>query len=413
MLDEFSHYREMIDEAAKLISHHFQKPIHFSEIVQLSEPDARNIVLRLLIDKPTTDMPKSLILKKTSINQKIFDTSSNDETEVEKMSRFAREWAGLEFLTAIGSTHAPHFYAGSLEHKFILTEDLGSNHPSLVGPLTRISSKENIQKAEAALSAYASRVGKMHADTFGMADKYMSILNRVYPKALRCHFISESDGMEVFAQLSVLTGDKSHALQEEIRSILKFGISPSDFNVYLHGDICPDNVYFQKNEMRLIDFEYGDYGNALIDGVYLRMSMPSCWCSKAVPNSVLQRMESIYRQELKAKLVLAGDDYIYNKNLTFACAYWIMRALQSLHEIKLIDNEWICPSGPVDSDSKWEPKENAFRPRILSRLEAFISCSKSTRHLPKLCEAASHLLTHLKKIWPQAQSIDVFPVFKS
>ena len=42
----------------------------------------------------------------------------------------------------------------------------------------------------------------------------------------------------------------------------------------LHGDICPDNVYYQSNETRFIDFEFGEFGNALIDGVYLRMHMP-------------------------------------------------------------------------------------------------------------------------------------------
>jgi len=86
--------------------------------------------------------------------------------------------------------------------------------------------------------------------------------------------------------------------------------------------------------------------------------------------------------------------------------------LQSLHEVKLIDNEWICPSSPVDSDSKWAPKENAFRPRILSRLATFITCAKSTGHLPQLCKASTYLLSHLKKIWLEAQNIDFFPVFK-
>ncbi len=79
----------------------------------------------------------------------------------------------------------------------------------------------------------------------------------------------------------------------------------------------------------------------------------------------------------------------------------------------LIDHEWICPSGPLDSDSKWEPEKNAFRPRILSRLAAFISCSKNTGYLLKFCEAAIHLRAHLVKIWPETQEIDVFPVFKS
>ncbi|MBI5448279.1 MAG: phosphotransferase [Gammaproteobacteria bacterium] len=412
MLDEStSHYREIIDEAARLMSIYFQQAIHFSKVVQLSEPDRRNIILRLLIDNPTTHMPQSLILKKTSIDKRSFDVAANDETEIEQLSRFAHDWAGLEFLTSIKSTHGPHFYVGSLAHKFILIEDLGLDHPSLVGPLTRPSSVENIQKAEMALIAYVRRVGKMHADTLGKANQFTSILNKIYPRALRYNFISETNGLEVLSQLRLLTGDNSHELGNEIKDVLEFSKTPGDFNVYLHGDICPDNVYFQGNEIRLIDFEFGDYGHALIDGVYLRMSMPSCWCSKAVPDNVLQRMEAIYRDELKQRLDLAADDSFYNKQLVYACAYWIIRALQSLHKINLIDNEWICPSGPVDPDSTWVPKENAFRPRILSRLATFIACAKSTGHLPQLCKASTQLLSHLKKIWPEAQNIDVFPVF--
>jgi hypothetical protein len=413
MLEEStSHYREIIDEAIKLMSIYFQKNIHFSKVIQLSEPDRRNIILRLLIDNPTTNMPRSLILKKTSTDKRSFNVAANDETEIKQLSRFAHDWAGLEFLTSIGSTHGPHFYAGSLEHKSILIEDLGLDHPSLVGPLTRKYSVTNIQEAEAALIAYVRRVGKMHADTLGKANQFTSILNKIYPQALRYNFIPEIDGLEVLSQLRLLTGDNTHELENEIKDILTFAKTPGDFNVYLHGDICPDNVYFQGNEIRLIDFEFGDYGHALLDGTYLRMSMPSCWCSKAVPDNVLHRMEAIYRDELKSRLNLVADDSIYNKQLAYACAYWIIRALQSLHEIKLIDNEWICPSSPVDSESKWEPKKNAFRPRILSRLAAFITCAKSTGNLPQLCKASTHLLSHLKKIWPEAQSMDVFPVFK-
>lgn len=80
--------------------------------------------------------------------------------------------------------------------------------------------------------------------------------------------------------------------------------------------------------------------------------------------------------------------------------------------LNLIDHEWICPSGPVDPDSQWEPEKNAFRPRILSRLEAFIASSKTTGQLPKLCEAAVSLYAYLRKIWSETGEIDVFPVFK-
>ncbi|MBA3660912.1 MAG: phosphotransferase [Gammaproteobacteria bacterium] len=252
----------------------------------------------------------------------------------------------------------------------------------------------------------------MHADTAGKGDQFLSILKRVYPQALCFNYILESDAKTIIFQFKKLIGQETKELAAEIHAVLEFSQSVNEFNVFLHGDICPDNVYYQDNEMRFIDFEFGDFGNALVDGVYLRMHMPSCWCSKAVPQSIVYQMESIYREELKAGILSAADDAVYNKQLAYACAYWLVRTIKQLNDMDLIDHEWICPSGPVDSDSKWEPEKNAFRPRILSRLEAFISCSKTTGQLPKLCEAAIHLHSYLRKIWPETNEIEFFPVFK-
>jgi hypothetical protein len=308
--------------------------------------------------------------------------------------------------------HGPHFYAGSLENQFILIEDLGLSHPSLVGPLTRSSSAVNIKEAEQTLINYVRRVGKMHADTVGKSAQFTSILKRIYPQALHFIHLPETEGTKILTQFKRLTGDESKELSHEVHSIFEFTQSSQEFNVLLHGDICPDNVYSQSNQIRLIDFEFCDFGNALIDGVYLRMHMPSCWCSKAVPESILYKMESAYRAELKTGISAAADDDIYNKQLVYSCAYWLIRTLKQLDEMDLINHEWICPSGPVDIDSKWDPDKNAFRPRILSRIEAFISCAKTTEHFLKLSEASMHLLSHLRKIWPEVQNIDVYPVFK-
>lgn len=222
MLDESQvHLREIIDEASKLISLHFGKTINFSKIIQLSEPDRRNVILRLLIDKPQSNIPKTLILKQTATETNKFDTAKS-ETEIEQLSRFAHDWAGIEFLTEIGSDHAPHFYAGSLNYKFILIEDLGLSHPSLVGPLTRSPSVINAHKAELALIAYVHRIGRMQVDTLGKSDQFSSILNRIYPQALRFNFLSEVDVSNVFNQFKTLIGNESKELDQEIHSVLEF-----------------------------------------------------------------------------------------------------------------------------------------------------------------------------------------------
>jgi len=138
------------------------------------------------------------------------------------MTRFAHDWAGIEFLTQIGSNHAPRFYAGSIEHRFIITEDLGLSHPSLVGPLTRAPSPKNIQEAKSALIAYVQRLGKMHADTVGKYDQFSAILKRIYPQALRFNYIPEKDGEIILGLFKKMIGYESKELTQEIHDILEF-----------------------------------------------------------------------------------------------------------------------------------------------------------------------------------------------
>lgn len=408
MLDASTvHLHEMIDEAAKLITGYFKTTVNFSKVIQVSEPNRRNVILRLLIDKPQLGIPQTIILKQTVTETNKFDNTIS-ETELEKLSRFANDWAGIEFLTEIKSGHAPRFYAGSLEHKFILLEDLGILHPSLVGPLTRVSSLANVQEAESALIAYVRRIGKMQVDTLGKSVQFASILKRVYPQAVCFNFLSDIDISDMLDQFKLLIGYASNALSQDLHKVLEFSKFNDDFHVFLHGDICPGNVYYQGHEIKLIDFEFSGFGNALIDGVYLRMNMPNCWCSKAVPQAVLDKMELAYREELKKGIPEAHDNDAYVKSLTYACAYWLIRTVSRMD----VDREWICPSGPLEPDSVWDPLDNGFRPRILSRLKVFIDCSKKTGHLPNLCEGSIRLLKYLRKIWPESGYIDVFPVFK-
>jgi len=393
---------DLINAAEELLSKHFNYAITIAKIDTLSEPERRNLILRLAINNPGDGIPHTVILKKTEIENR-------GETEQEQLSRFAHDWAGLEFLTAIGTHHGPYFYTGSFVHRFILIEDLGIDHPSLVGPLTKKPSKANQQQAEDALMLYTRRVAQMHADTFGKTDKFDAILKRIYPNVKRFHYHQPEDPGKILGLLKRYCEYESEALVKEIQTINE-AVESSDFKVLLHGDICPDNVYFQGQDIRLFDFEFGDVGHALIDGVYLRMSMPSCWCAKSLPTNIISKMETIYREELMRKIPAARDDAAYHQALVYACAYWLIRSLiWWLDEFFIEDKN--CPSGPVDADSLWDPNNNGFRPRLISRIEAFLACAQQLKKLPELCEASKQLLTLLNKKWPGTKGLDNYPVF--
>lgn len=395
--------QEAINTAQQRLSAYFQTKLAFGNVSLLSEPDRRNAILRLHIAHTNDQIPPSFIVKKTTIEQR-------GETEQEQMSRFARDWAGIEFLSQLGTDHAPYFYGGDIAQQFVIIQDLGEPHHSLVGPLTRAATLTNQQDAQLALESYSRRIGKMHADTFGQAKAFERILLRIYPDCLRLHSLDQKAISDVRGCLKRHIGIDTKQLHQELEDI-HIVLTTDDFNVLLHGDICPDNVYFQSSTMKVIDFEYGDMGHALIDGVYLRMSMPSCWCSKTLPAEIITKMENSYRNELKQKVpaALGGD---FDKALVYACAFWVIRVI-NWHVDELMEHDNICPSGPVDSDSLWEPQQNAFRPRVLSRLAAFIDIAHQHQQLPEFTRAVLSLLTYLENKWPTARFLEHYPVFQT
>ena len=69
--------------------------------------------------------------------------------------------------------------------------------------------------------------------------------------------------------------------------------NPGPFHAYIHGDPCPDNVFFIDGEMLLIDFEFGRFGHALRDALYGRMPFPTCWCCNRLPAGCFTRSRNL------------------------------------------------------------------------------------------------------------------------
>lgn len=61
----------------------------------------------------------------------------------------------------------------------------------------------------------------------------------------------------------------------------------------------------------------------------------------------------------------------------------------------------------------WKPEENWVRPRILSRLKAFIDTAKLYHHVPTMKNMALAMLARLQERWPDAKFLQVYPAFSS
>lgn len=393
-------------EIVNILSKRFNFDIQIKSTTQLSDPERPNIVHRIMLESFSNEVPKSLILKQ-------FATEKFSDSDKETLGRFTRDWAGLEFLSGLETINPRKFYGGSHENRFILMEDLGEKHISLVDSLT----VKDKNLAEAALKRFMISLGQFHASCYGKTDHYSEVLKNLNPNVnpwqddlkMTLEYMLHNF-TSILKQLGVsYTSD----VQKEINNIINSTLMPGPFSTFVHGDICPDNVFDnpQKNEIRIIDFEWAFVGNALLDGTYLSMSMPTCWCAKTIPKDLIKSLEVIYRQELIKNIPAAGNDYVYYAAYTDACAYWMLKSILFIEEI--LDKDSISRSGPLPEQSMWEPETNLLRPRTLTSLQTFSEVAKQYNHLPHLRSMAEHLLDILKIRWPDAKPLDMYPAFVS
>lgn len=291
-------------------------------------------------------------------------------------------------------------------------EDLGKKHTSLVDCLT---SPNNESGAIAGLTRFVHAISALHITASGKTTEYHTILQRIHPKA-------DTWKDDLKFTLGDLLNNLHNAhnkcamlctpeIIEEATQVITSMLTPGPFTTLIHGDICPDNVYDDAslNKMQIIDFEWSLTRHALLDGTYLRMSMPTCWCAKSIPTKIIAPLEKQYRQVLQTTIPAALDDELYNTAYVQACGFWALRTLY--HITQAWDAEEVCPSGPVPESAEWDPAKNLFRPRVISRLQTFIEVSSQHDQLPYLRKMADSMLTILDGQWNNACTLEHYAAF--
>jgi hypothetical protein len=392
-------FAPLLTAAQALLSTTLNTQVRLAHAERLTEEVRRNVILRCTVTGAPYEQPASVIIKQVVTQH--YDPDTTDSWDIQ---RFFRDWTGAQFLSTISreSPHSPRFYGGDRALGFIILEDLGV-HRSLVEPLL----EEDSRRAEQALLTFATRLGKLHADTIGAATRFEEMTRAISPSTaanvqtaclqkatelrtqaehLRVHL--DRLGVQVAAHFSQELGLISNAIAH-----------PGAFLAYIHGDPCPDNVFYTNGRLQLIDFEFGHFGHALRDGVYGRMLFPTCWCANQIPETLVGRMEHVYRAELMHACPAAQDDRIFETALVSMCGYWLIDTLAELLE-RVLDEDYTWGIATV-------------RPRILARLQAFIATSTTYNQLPAFRSTANALLESLHKRWPDTQPLSVYPAFRS
>lgn len=276
----------------------------------------------------------------------------------------------------------------------MILEDLGP-HRSLVEPLL----EEDAASAANALLTFATRLGQLHAATIGQSAVFARCFQAINPHAVPfAHDVECAKRVRQFqAGLERLAVRPEARLPQELETLITTMAEPGPFWAYVHADPCPDNVFFTDGHVRLIDFEFGRFGHALLDGTYGRMLFPTCWCANRLPSTLVAQMEAVYRAALVQGCPAAQEDQVFATALVRVCGFWLVETVvRHLEEALGADRAWGIAT---------------IRSRLLSRLEAFITTAEGFHQLEALRGTAHRVLEVLRKRWPEVAPLPLYPAF--
>lgn len=383
-------FAPILAAAERQLSKTLGRNVCLGDVARLSEDGRRNLLLKAR--DLSGGSPSSFIIKKV-----VVDTYDPADAASWDTRRFFSDWVGAEFLsTALPVPRSPRFYGGDYAEGFFILEDLGE-HRSLVEPLL----EDDAASAERALLSFSACLGSLHAGTIGQSATFQGLLRAMSPHGAT--FARAVAGLgervdQLQACLDELGIRAGTGLSQELEAVITTIENPGPFLSYVHGDPCPDNVFWNGKELRLIDFEFGGFGHALTDAAYGRMLFPSCWCANRLPSDLVTRAEAAYRSELVKGCPEAQEDRIFEAALTTACGFWLLSSL----------GRHLAPA--VEADQTWGIA--TMRQRLLARVEAFITTAEEFDQLPAVRTMASRLLEVLRSAWTEIPPLPLYPAFQ-
>jgi len=380
----------LIEAAAERLSERAEGPVRLQLEQTLSGPERRNLVVRCSLDRPL-DGRSSVIIK-----QALRDYAAEDASRWDTRRLF-NEWAGTAFLSTLpGEAHAPRFLAGDRAHGFVVLEDLGQPHWSLVQPLLEGSAAD----AEHALRLYVRRLARMHGSSMTLLPHHEALIATLRgtldssKPALAWAIGGVDEIAAVLEPLGLMTVELSRALLAAAEAADAAG----PFRAFIHGDPCPDNAFFKGDDLRLIDFELARIGSALLDAVYVVAPFPTCWCANRVPDSLVPALLDVYRTELSPFCPAALDDAAFERALLDAAgSSLVWRLASQLPRCRKEDETWGIAG---------------VRSRVLTGLERYVALSTRLGGESSLSSEVARLFDALTARWPGVDLLPVYPAFR-
>jgi Phosphotransferase enzyme family len=202
--------------------------------------------------------------------------------------------------------------------------------------------------------------------------------------------------------LATLGVQLDSAARDDALAALTMMNGTSPFRTFVHNDPCPDNMFYDGNTLRLIDFEDARFGHALRDGLYGRIPFPTCWCCNRVANEVADEMERVYRQAFGAACPAVLDDALYEAEVAAVACIWVIDPGMLKDPCMLKD--------AFERDHEWGIA--GIRARVLTRLETCLAATANTERWSALRDTYTQMYSKLIQLWPNATHLPLYPAFR-
>ena len=357
----------------------------------------RSALLRLHLDGPG-DLPATVVAKRLK------SASAGDP---DALGLFHAELASLRFLSRpeVGGQAdlgAPGLVGDSARQRVVVMEDLGDG-ASLADVL--LASGAGAAPADGgavdALHRYARSLGTLNGATRPHLDAF-----RAESRALGATDPDTAWGDEVGEVLAGVPwalgplGLPVDATLAAELSALRESLTDPAWTAFTHGDPCPDNnVLAADGRLTHFDFEFAGLRHALVDGAYLTVPFPTCWCVGTLDPALQTSLERTYRSVLGEHLPAARDDAAYDAALLAVRAYWALRMVT-----------WLLPK-VVAEDRDWG--RATIRQRVVLRVRGLVDRARDAGEWPATAALFESLLAGLAERWGDVVPMDGYPALEA
>ena len=294
------------------------------------------------------------------------------------------DWASLAFLSAFDDsrTLAPLFYAGNLDERFFVMEDLGPGCS-----LEDLFANGNISAIVDALRRLGSSMAGLILSTYGQETAYLELREKL-PATVGLGRRAEAERWlkagDRVAQWADLLGIRiPHGYGAGCHHVASIFAEPGAFLAFSHGDPAPSNNHIAPGRACLIDFEYAGYRHALYDITGWDSLCP-------LPPDLLAELEGAFKNALLASpnATVPVDDGSYRAAWETMCAYRTLAMMS-----------WMSPD-LLEQDSIWVSNWTR-RGALLSATSRLSQVANGAPALEPLAELGGRMFEALHARWPE------------